>query len=188
MKPAFDAAKQTQDFSLLSIVAVVLVILSLLMAPAVFAQEKGNSEKKITVKIVNNSEKASKARDTTRSRSADKTSLALSPASVPRPTKLTVNFPTLVNPGQNVKGYVRFNDPDDYIFSIFITVFYPDGDVVTSTLYDYRDEQTDLWKGRIDFWVEMPDSETPLPGTIVITCSDEYLNVSQVTTNFIQNY
>jgi hypothetical protein len=102
----------------------------------------------------------------------------------PAPTVLRLYFPTLVYPGDEVAGRLKFNDPDDYIFSIFITVFFPDGDVVTESLYDYRIDGGDIWKGAYNFWVEMPESETPLTGKIVITCSDEYLNVSEVSQNF----
>ncbi|MCG8376631.1 MAG: hypothetical protein MI702_09120, partial [Chlorobiales bacterium] len=109
-------------------------------------------------------------------------------AADPAPTKLTLTFPTLVYPGENVKGRLKFNDPDDFVFSIFITVFFPDGDVVTDSLYDYRIDGGDIWKGTINFTVEMPDSDTPLPGKIIITCADEYLNVSEVSTNFVQPF
>lgn len=102
----------------------------------------------------------------------------------PVPTVLKLTFPTLVYPGEEVKGALKFNDPDDYVFSIFITVFFPDGDVVTESLYDYRIDGGDIYKGNYKFWVEFPESETPLTGKIVITCSDEYLNVSEVTQNF----
>jgi hypothetical protein len=102
----------------------------------------------------------------------------------PAPTVLRLYFPTLVYPGDEVSGRLKFNDPDDYVFSIFITVFFPDGDVVTESLYDYRIDGGDIWKGTYNFWVEMPESETPLTGRIVITCSDEYLNVSEVSQNF----
>lgn len=87
-----------------------------------------------------------------------------------------------------MKGKLKFNDRDDYVFSIFITVFFPDGDVVTDTLYDYRDEGGDVYKGTYNFYIEIPESETPLPGKIVITCADEYLNVSEVSQNFVQNF
>lgn len=104
----------------------------------------------------------------------------------PSPTSLKLSFPTLVYPGEEVKGKLKFSDKDDFVFSIFITVFFPDGDVVTETLYDYRDEGGDVYKGTYTFYVEIPESETPLPGKIVITCADEYLNVSEVSQNFVQ--
>lgn len=113
---------------------------------------------------------------------------ALPTAADPIPTILKLNFPTLVDPGQEVKGTLRFNDPDDFVYSIFITVFFPDGDVVTTPLYYYPDDGGDVFKGRYNFWVEMPLSETPLTGRIVITCSDEYLNVSEVSQRFALFY
>ena len=111
------------------------------------------------------------------------------PTSVdPVPTILKLSFPTLMEPGETVRGTLKFNDPDDYIFSIFITVFFPDGDVVTEPLYYYPDDGGDIWRGRYEFWVELPESETPLTGRIVINTSDEYLNVSEVSQNFALIY
>ncbi len=106
----------------------------------------------------------------------------------PFPTILKLTFPTLVELGQEVRGTLKFNDPDDYVYSIFITVFFPDGDVVSTPLYYYPDDGGDIWKGTYHFWVEMPFSETPLTGRIVITCSDEYLNVSEVSQNYALIY
>ena len=111
---------------------------------------------------------------------------AMPSAADPEPTRLTLTFPTLVYPGEEIKGRLRFNDPDDFVFAIFITVFFPDGDVVTESLYDYRIDGGDIWKGSINFFVDIPESETPLPGKIVITASDEFLNVSEVTQTFVQ--
>lgn len=106
----------------------------------------------------------------------------------PAPTVLKLFFPTLVYPGEEVAGKVVFNDPDDYVFAIFITVFFPDGDVVTDYLYDYRIDGGDVYKGTYKFWIDIPNSETPLPGRIVITCSDEFLNVSEITQSFVAFY
>ena len=110
------------------------------------------------------------------------------PAKDPTPPVLRLTFPTLVYPGEDVKATLKFNDPDDYILTIYVTVFFPDGDVVTEALYDYRTDGDDIYKGTYKFWVEIPDSETPLPGTIVITASDDYLNVSQITHNFVMPF
>ncbi len=106
----------------------------------------------------------------------------------PVPTILKLSFPTLVEPGEEVRGTVKFNDPDDYVFGIFITVFFPDGDVVTEPLYYYPDDGGDVFKGKYSFWVELPFSETPLTGKIIITASDEYLNVSEVSQKFALIY
>jgi hypothetical protein len=182
---------------ILSIMVLALATLFLISSVAV-AQEV--TDKKVTAsksgKLIIKSKSGakvtvSKAELSTRpgSRSAKRESRRLSPAEVdPTPTTLKLYFPTLVYPGDEVKGKLKFNDKDDFIFSIFITVFFPDGDVVTSTLYDYRDEGGDIYKGTYTFYVEIPESETPLPGKIVITCSDEYLNVSEVTQTFIQSF
>jgi hypothetical protein len=113
---------------------------------------------------------------------------ALPTATDPYPTILKLTFPTLVSPGQEVNAVLKFNDPDDYVYSIFVTVFYPDGDVVSVPLYYYPDDGGDIWKGTIRFSVEMPLSETPLTGKIVITCSDEYLNVSEISQKFALIY
>ena len=143
---------------------------------------KSKSGAKVTV---------SKAELSTRpgTRNAKRESRRLTPAdAVPEPTSLKLYFPTLVFPGEEVKGKLKFNDKDDFVFAIFITVFFPDGDVVTESLYDYRLDGGDVYKGTYTFWVEIPESETPLPGKIVITCSDEYLNVSEVSQTFVQNF
>jgi len=177
-------AQEIKTFNILSAIVLMLLLMTLFAAQVVVAQE--STSKKIVVnKIVKPSEK-SKAADTSRAQKAGER--GISTAAVPRPTVVDLVFPTLVNPGSEVKGKVRFRDPDDYVFSIFITVFYPDGDVVTATLYDYREEGGDIWKGTIEFFVEIPDSETPLPGTIFITTTDEYLNVTSVSKTFVQNY
>ena len=110
------------------------------------------------------------------------------PASDPYPTILRLSFPTLVEPGEEVRGTLRFNDPDDYVVTIYITVFFPDGDVVTEVLYDYFTEGGDVYKGKYTFWVLIPESLTPLRGRIIITASDEYLNVSETSTNYALIY
>jgi len=110
------------------------------------------------------------------------------PATDPYPTILRLTFPTLVEPGEEVRGTLKFNDPDDYVVTIYITVFFPDGDVVTEVLYDYFTEGGDVYKGKYTFWVLIPESETPLRGRIIITASDEYLNVSEVSTNYALIY
>jgi hypothetical protein len=174
-----------------SIFFVVALILLFLFAVKAVAQDEGTARKRVTIRSsIDHSVGDTKAESTTRpGRDGQVRNLTrrVTPSAMdPAPTELNLSFPTLVYPGEEVRGRLKFNDPDDYVFSIFITVFFPDGDVVTDTLYDYRIDGGDIWKGSINFWVEIPESETPLPGKIIITCSDEYLNVSEVTTNFVQ--
>ena len=157
------------------------------------ASAAGSGDKKIVIKTRGTGRLGvSKAELSRRPRAAGEEALpsrrALPTTTDPYPTILKLNFPTLVDPGQDVRGTLKFNDPDDYVYGIFITVFFPDGDVVTEPLYYYPDDGGDIWKGTIQFWVEMPYSETPLNGRIVITCSDEYLNVSEVSQNFALFY
>ena len=158
------------------------------------ASAASSSEKKIVVIKSRGKGRlgVSKAELSRRPRAAGEEALpsrrALPTTSDPVPTVLKLTFPTLVDPGQDVRGTLKFNDPDDYVYGIFITVFFPDGDVVTEPLYYYPDDGGDIWKGTIRFWVEMPYSETPLTGRIVITCSDEYLNVSEISQNYALFY
>lgn len=182
-------ARELRDFNLWSAAIIFVAIAAMLFAPAVLAQDDVNpTGKKIKIKARYDKAGQSKALDSTRSRSKTK-STSVKPANwSPIPTDLQLEFPTIVYPGDTVEGQLHFNDDDDYIFSIFITVIYPDGDVVTTPLYDYREEGGDIWTGTITFWVDIPMSETPIPGNIIITCSDEYLNISQVTRNFVLDF
>lgn len=175
-------------------VIIISIVLVAVTAAIASSDEKAATQDKKTKLVITSRSGAkvtiSKAELTTRPDSEgaprNVSRRAMPSAADPEPTRLTLTFPTLVYPGEEVKGRLKFNDPDDYIFSIFITVFFPDGDVVTESLYDYRIDGGDIWKGSINFYVEIPDSDTPLPGKIVITASDEYLNVTEVTQSFVQ--
>jgi hypothetical protein len=192
-----DAAKPVPLMAGL-LVALLVVMLSLILVNGVAADTaKNDNDNGYGDKIVIHSRNGgklgvTKAELSRRPKSAGGEALpsrrALPTATDPYPTILKLTFPTLVEPGQEVNAVLKFNDPDDYVFGIFATVFYPDGDVASVPLYYYPDDGGDIWKGTIHFYVEMPESETPLTGRIVITCSDEYLNVSEISQTFALIY
>lgn len=177
-------------------IAILFVLLSLALAGSSYAQEKSTSAEEEGKLIIKSRSGASltiskgdfSRGNANRGESFRRSQRATPTAIAPVPTSLKLNFNTLVAPGDTVKGSLKFNDPDDYVLSIFITVFFPDGDVVTESLYDVRIDGGDVWKGNYSFWIEIPESETPLPGRIIITATDDYLNVSEVSQNFVLDY
>lgn len=192
----WDSGDGRKPIGILIWVAILFVLLSLILASNSYAQEKATTTQengKLVIKSRSGAKvfvsKGDFARDNGTRGEIRRHSRDSSPAAVaPVPTSMKLNFPTLVAPGDTVKGSLKFNDSDDYVLSIFITVFFPDGDVVTESLYDVRIDGGDVYKGNYSFWIELPDSETPLPGKIIITTTDDYLNVSEVSQNYVLDY
>lgn len=101
--------------------------------------------------------------------------------------RVTLSFPSTVAGGFETRGKMTFRESDDRVISVFLTVFFHDGDVATVTLYDTRDGDPPASSGTITFGITAAAYQPDLGsnGTAIVTVTDETLNFTQMSTSFV---
>ena len=101
--------------------------------------------------------------------------------------RVTLSFPSTLFSGRETAGVMTWKDPDDKVLSVFLTVFFHDGDVATVTLFDTREGDIAASSGRITFGITPAGYAPPLGsnGFLIVTVTDQTLNITQMSASFL---
>ena len=101
--------------------------------------------------------------------------------------RVTLSLPSTLFGNFESRGKVTWRDSDDRVISVFLTVFFHDGDVATVSLYDTRDGDPPSYSGSISFGITPAAYEPDLGsiGTAIVTVTDERLNFTQMSSSFV---
>ncbi|MEW6364650.1 MAG: hypothetical protein AB1714_08415 [Acidobacteriota bacterium] len=101
--------------------------------------------------------------------------------------RVTLSFPSTLFSGRETAGVMTWKDPDDKVVSVFLTVFFHDGDAATVTLFDTREGDIAASTGRITFGITPAGYDPPLGsnGFLIVTVTDQTLNITQMSASFL---
>jgi len=101
--------------------------------------------------------------------------------------RVTLSFPSTIAGNVEVRGTMSWTDSDDKVVSVFLTIFFHDGDAATITLFDTRQGDIAASRGRITFGITAAGYNPPLGsnGFVFVTVTDQTLNITQMSTTFL---
>ncbi len=88
--------------------------------------------------------------------------------------RVTLSLASTLTSNIENRGTMTWNDPDNKVISVFLTIFFHDGDVATVTLFDTREGDTPASKGRVTFGLTPAGYNPPLGsnGFAYVTVTD----------------
>lgn len=101
--------------------------------------------------------------------------------------RVTLSAPSTMFGNYENRVKLTWRETDDRVISVFLTVFFHDGDVQTVNLYDTRLGDPPSSSGTINLTINPAayDPDLGSNGTVIVTVTDEALNFTQMSSSFV---